>query len=156
MKNAEKLEGCHPDLIRVLKWVDKIIPIIIICGVRDKEEQNAAYTTGASKLKYPDSNHNITPARPKATAADIAPDPIPYNWGDLPKEPHKCEKNKLYAIFKQRARYYYLAGIVFAVSFIFKMFFLIRHRVVWGGDWDEDQSFADNKFDDLLHFELRE
>ena len=24
----------------------------------------------------------------------------------------------------------------------------------WGGDWDGDNNFKDNRFDDLVHFEL--
>lgn len=28
-------------------------------------------------------------------------------------------------------------------------------RITWGGDWDGDKSFKDNKFNDLPHFEYR-
>jgi len=28
-------------------------------------------------------------------------------------------------------------------------------KIRWGGDWDMDTQTKDNKFDDLVHFELR-
>jgi len=27
-------------------------------------------------------------------------------------------------------------------------------KIRWGGDWDSDGSVCDNKFNDLVHFEL--
>jgi hypothetical protein len=29
------------------------------------------------------------------------------------------------------------------------------HNIRWGGDWDQDWEVMDNKFDDLVHFEIR-
>jgi len=28
-------------------------------------------------------------------------------------------------------------------------------KIRWGGDWDMDTQTKDNKFDDLVHFELK-
>jgi peptidoglycan L-alanyl-D-glutamate endopeptidase CwlK len=50
--------------------------ITVLCGYRGKEEQNKAFRDGASKLLFPHSKHNRTPA----LAVDIAPFPI--DWKD--------------------------------------------------------------------------
>jgi len=31
---------------------------------------------------------------------------------------------------------------------------VISHRVRWGGDWDGDKDTTDQRFNDLVHFEL--
>ena len=63
-----------------------------------------------------------------STAVDVAPYPI--NWED-------------------RERFIYFGGFVKGCAF--HMGIPLR----WGGDWDNDTSLSDNKFDDLVHFELR-
>ena len=63
-----------------------------------------------------------------SSAVDVAPYPI--DWDD-------------------RERFIYFAGFVKGVAY--RMNISIR----WGGDWDGDTELSDNKFDDLVHFELR-
>ena len=63
-----------------------------------------------------------------SSAVDVAPYPI--DWDD-------------------RERFIYFAGFVKGVAY--RMNIPIR----WGGDWDSDTELSDNKFDDLVHFELR-
>ena len=63
-----------------------------------------------------------------SSAVDVAPYPV--NWDD-------------------RERFIYFAGFVKGVAY--RMNIPIR----WGGDWDSDTELSDNKFDDLVHFELR-
>jgi len=60
-------------------------------------------------------------------AVDIAPKPIDYDY--LPA-------------------FYYQAGLVRGISN--KLGIKIR----WGGNWDRDNKFKENKFNDLPHFEL--
>lgn len=60
-------------------------------------------------------------------AVDIVPWPI--DWGDY-------------------NRFYYFGGLVKGIAA--KMGVSIR----WGGDWDSDNSFKDQSFNDLPHFEL--
>ena len=62
-------------------------------------------------------------------AVDVAPYPI--NWGDT-----------------NRMRYF--AGFVVGIGK--SMGIDIR----WGGDWDKDTELKDNKFNDLVHFEVVE
>ena len=63
-----------------------------------------------------------------STAVDVSPYPI--DW-------------------KDRERFIYFGGFVKGVAF--EMGIPLR----WGGDWDNDTQLSDNKFDDLVHFELK-
>lgn len=65
--------------------------------------------------------------RTPSHAVDVAPFPI--DWNDL-------------------RRFYHFAGFVQGVAR--QMGISLR----WGGDWDGDGDFKDNKFNDLVHFEL--
>jgi peptidoglycan L-alanyl-D-glutamate endopeptidase CwlK len=49
----------------------------VICGFRGEKEQNEAYASGNSKLKWPQSKHNKKPSE----AVDVAPWPI--DWQDI-------------------------------------------------------------------------
>ena len=61
-------------------------------------------------------------------AVDVAPYPI--DWDD-------------------RERFIYFGGFVKGCAY--RMNIPLR----WGGDWDNDTQLSDNKFDDLVHFELK-
>ena len=61
-------------------------------------------------------------------AVDVAPYPI--DWED-------------------RERFIYFGGFVMGIAF--SMGIPLR----WGGDWDSDTQLSNNKFDDLVHFEIR-
>jgi len=61
-------------------------------------------------------------------AVDVAPYPI--DWSD-------------------RDRFHYFGGFVLGVAKQMGM------KIRWGGDWDMDTQTKDNKFDDLVHFELK-
>lgn len=82
-KSIEKLNTCHPDIIRLVQAVDEVYPIQCICGHRGEKDQNAAFAGKFSKLKFPNSKHNKTPS----LAADLVPDPdrnpATIDWGDI-------------------------------------------------------------------------
>ncbi len=61
-------------------------------------------------------------------AVDVAPYPI--DWRDTD-------------------RFIYLAGIVKGIATGLNI------EVRWGGDWDSDNDFNDQRFNDLVHFEVR-
>ena len=65
--------------------------------------------------------------RMPSMAVDVAPYPI--DWEDTD-------------------RFYFFAGYVTATA---KRLGL---KIRWGGDWDQDYDLSDNKFNDLVHFEL--
>ena len=62
-------------------------------------------------------------------AVDVAPYPI--DWED-------------------RDRFHYFGGYVLGVAAQMGL------KIRWGGDWDMDTKTKDNKFDDLVHFEIKE
>ena len=61
-------------------------------------------------------------------AVDLAPYPI--DWND-------------------RDRFHYMGGMIRGIA---KQ---LNVPVRWGGDWDSDGETKDNKFDDLVHVEIR-
>ena len=63
-----------------------------------------------------------------SVAVDVAPYPI--DW-------------------KDRDRFHYFGGYVLGVA---KQMGL---NIRWGGDWNQDTQTKDNKFDDLVHFEIK-
>lgn len=123
-KSKEKLSTAHPKLQELFNEVIKHFDCTVICGHRDKEDQNAAFDTGRSKLRWPKGNHNALPSN----ALDVAPFPIDWN---------------------NSKRFYYFAGFVMGLAK--KMDIDIRY----GGDWDCDNDLDDQRFNDLVHFELR-
>ena len=52
--------------------------------------------------------------------------------------------------WEDRERMHYFAGYVQGVAKSMGL------NIRWGGDWDQDTKTKDNKFDDLVHFEIRE
>ena len=62
-------------------------------------------------------------------AVDVAPYPV--DWSD-------------------RDRFLYFGGYVLGIA---KQMGL---NIRWGGDWDMDTQTKDNRFDDLVHFEIKE
>jgi hypothetical protein len=60
-------------------------------------------------------------------AVDVAPYPI--DWED-------------------RERFTYFAGFVMGIAISQGI------KIRWGGDWNMDMDLKDNRFDDLVHFEL--
>tara|TARA_R110002126_G_scaffold5344_1_gene28253 strand:+ start:230 stop:622 length:393 start_codon:yes stop_codon:yes gene_type:complete len=64
-----------------------------------------------------------------SVAVDVAPYPI--DW-------------------KDRDRFHYFGGYVLGIAKSLGL------NIRWGGDWDQDTQTKDNKFDDLVHFEIKE
>lgn len=76
-KSLEKLATCDRRLYDICSEAIKHYDFVIICGHRNEEEQNRAFTAGKSKLKWPNSKHNSLPS----LAIDLAPYPI--NWDNI-------------------------------------------------------------------------
>jgi len=71
------LLSCRPELIRLFQEVVKHRDCTINCGFRSQVEQDEAVRTGHSKLKFPNSKHNVYPS----CAVDVIPYPV--DWNDL-------------------------------------------------------------------------
>lgn len=69
-----KLDQAAPELRRWFKEMKAIFPTLhVSCAYRGKEEQNKAFASGKSKLKFPESRHNAVDrdGRPAARALDV-------------------------------------------------------------------------------------
>lgn len=73
--SQEKLDTCHADLQRLFNEVIKHYDCTILCGTRNKADQDAAFASGQSQLKFPNSKHNSLPSM----AVDASPYPIDWN-----------------------------------------------------------------------------
>lgn len=71
------LNECHPQLIKVANDAIKTYDFSIICGYRDRVNQEAAFKSGASKARFGQSPHNYRPAY----AFDATP--YPLDWKDI-------------------------------------------------------------------------
>lgn len=71
--SAARLNTAHPLLItlfnRVIKRSDLPHDLSVICGHRNKEDQDAAFAAGNSRVRWPRGKHNKTPAE----AVDVVP-----------------------------------------------------------------------------------
>jgi peptidoglycan L-alanyl-D-glutamate endopeptidase CwlK len=54
-----------------------VMDFTVICGHRNKADQDKAYAAGHSKLKFPRSKHNSWPS----LAVDVVP--YPLDWKDI-------------------------------------------------------------------------
>lgn len=129
-----KLNGVHPDLIRVVLRAIEISPVDfkVICGVRTPEEQAILYAKGRTKpgpkvtwtMK---SNHFVNPKTGKGHAVDLLV--APYDWAEGPQ-------------WKQMAAAMMEAARQCDVT------------IRWGRDWDRDGIIGEAGETDGPHFEL--
>jgi hypothetical protein len=75
--SMKRLATCHPDLQKLVLAAAEDFDLIVVCGHRGEQDQQAAYHNGTSKLVWPHSRHNSEPSE----AVDLAP--FPLDWKDL-------------------------------------------------------------------------
>lgn len=130
--DSEKVMGTlHPRLVHLCQAVRKHKDCAVIEGFRDEALQNMYYRLGKSQVKWKDSEHNEFPSK----AVHL----VPYN---AQRDPHVDWDNEL--------EFYVFGGFVLAIAKVEKI------SIRWGGDWDGDFDPSDQKFNDLIHFELLE
>jgi peptidoglycan LD-endopeptidase CwlK len=84
-KSKRCLTTCHPDLVKIAEELIKVMDVAVICGHRNKEDQEHAVKVGASKLHWPNSAHNKLPSM----AMDIGP----FRSGGIPwRDEHAFEE----------------------------------------------------------------
>jgi len=129
-RSTERLETCHPDLVLLMNeaLADPECPsdMSILCGYRGEEEQNAAFESGASQLRYPQSRHNREPS----LAVDVAPYVGGITWDWQYYYPLADHIKATWARLSESGQ---LSG---------------DYRLQWGGDW--------TSFKDGPQWELRE
>ncbi len=128
-RSKDRLSTCDKDLQRLFNEVVKKYDCSILEGHRSNERQEELYAKKKSKVKL--SKHNANPS----LAVDVSPYPIPEKWGK--------------GNFKELAKFYHFVGYVKAIAD------QLGISIRFGADWDGDNNFRDQKFDDLVHFELK-
>ena len=126
-RSRQVLGELDPRLQRIMvRVLDEVADISLICGFRNQADQNAAYLDGASSVVWPNSKHNKFPA----LAVDFQPFPLPHEevvlWAGLA----------------------YIAGS--AIRIAKEEGVTLR----WGGDWNRNGSVSDERFHDLFHLEI--
>lgn len=124
--SESRLARVHPSLVRIAREVLPLQDCTVIYGARTIEEQKHLIAQGLSKTL--NSKHLINPSDGFAHAIDIALYPI--DWDNT-------------------KRFYYFAGLFLAKADS------LHVGIRWGGNWDMDEDLDDQKFMDLVHFELR-
>ena len=182
-KSQDRLDTCNPLLVELFGRVVVNFDCTILEGARSENRQMTLLEEGKTKLKYPDSKHNVGPGagRELSDAVDVVPYPIDWRFeGNLLCE-HAHEKFvivsrfanvDLEALNRQRPGEIVLADDVTGIKSINfealhniqRWFMFIGHvkgvaaemgiPLVSGADWDGDNCMADQRFDDLPHFEV--
>lgn len=100
-KSLENREFLCKDLKRLLDEVIKYYDFSIICGHRDKTEQERAYKIGNSKAHFGESAHNYNPS----FAVDVYPYPVPTkaSKGVISIDDNSPEWDKMVCTFKNAA-----------------------------------------------------
>lgn len=128
--SKERLLTCHPDLQVLFTYVIQFYDCTVVCGYRTKEDQEKAFNSGLSKVRYP-GTHSTKPS----IAVDVAPfEGINIDWGKT-----------------QSAHF---AGYVMGFADMLFKYGVIKHRIRNGADWDGDNDVDDTTFWDACHFEL--
>jgi peptidoglycan L-alanyl-D-glutamate endopeptidase CwlK len=126
-KSRALLDTCDPRIVEIFEEVVKHVDCSVLEGRRDKETQDEYFRTGRSKLKWPNSKHNVLDPSDLSKAIDIVPYPIDWNdWN----------------------RFYHFVG--FAQAIAKSKGYTLRS----GLDWDQDFDFSDQNFNDAPHFEI--
>jgi len=126
--SRRRLATAHPDLIR---WAERLIlrfDFTLVCGHRNKADQEEAFRNGKSKVHYPNSRHNFYPS----LALDLAP------W----------DQYRGVIDWDHPERFILLAGMGLELGREMDL------PITWGGDWDNDTFMRDHSFKDYPHFQL--
>ena len=134
-RSLERLSSCHPLIIKVFDGILKDSPfdMTIIEGHRSRERQQKLFEEGLSTLhgQHPKARHCMFPSE----AIDVAPY-IKLPTGDMGIP------------WNETGIWYDMRKIVLARCAE------VDVELRWGGDWDRDGDFTDQRFNDFPHWEL--
>lgn len=125
-RSIDRLNTVHPDLQKVIYKAFESMPfdVTVLEGVRSVEQQKANVAKGVSQTM---NSKHLKQADGYSHAVDIAPYPVDWN-------------NK--SRFNQQAEIVMNAAKELGI------------KVRWGGDWNRNGDWRDEKFYDGPHFEL--
>lgn len=156
-KSQRNLDTCNPLLGKLFRRVVVNFDCSILEGARSKNRQMTLLDEKKTKLKYPHSKHNVGlgAGRKLADAVDVVPYPIDWRF----------EKNLLDLAFEETGSGWDVGAKFLEVEHNIQRWFMFIGYVkgiasemgislISGADWDGDNCMADQKFDDLPHFEI--
>lgn len=124
--SLSRLETCHENLQHLFLEVVKTFDCAVDCGYRNQRDQDAAFSAGKSRLKFPYGEHNHNPS----TAVDVVP-------------------------FINNARSYDMRHCLHFAGYVLGVAQTMGIKIRWGGDWDcDNEAMTDQQLQDLVHFEL--
>lgn len=129
-----RLDSCDKRLQDLFNEVINHADCTVTAGHRGQQEQEEAYRTGRSKVRWPNSKHNSVPS----LAADVVPYPIEWPNPNMGREEYA----------RSLGRWYMFVGLVRGIAA--KQGIKVR----CGADWDGDFDVKDQNFHDLPHFEI--
>jgi peptidoglycan L-alanyl-D-glutamate endopeptidase CwlK len=127
-RSTARLLTCDERLVELFRRVVVRHDCTILCGARSEADQNAAFESGRSTKRWPESRHNCPEEGVRSLAVDVAPYPI--DWNNLER-------------FNRFA--FYVFGVADSLQLPLR----------WGGNWDGDADLDDQTFYDLVHFEVK-
>ena len=133
-RSATRLGECHADLVALFLEVIKHRDCSVLCGARSKADQDKAVAERRSNALWPSSNHNVDGVR-RVTSWAVDVSPYPIDWENL-------ERFAGFATFVQETAKRMLSDG------------RMTHAIRWGGDWDLDGDWKDERFLDMPHFEI--
>jgi len=151
--SRERLETCHPKIIKLFEKVVEKYDCSVLEGVRSIERQRSLVDSGRSTTMH--SKH-LPNKNGLSLAADVVPYPI--SWGATEQKAilnainsrSKSELLKLMMDYRLvYARFYHFAGYVRGVAEELDI------DITWGGDWNGNFDFKDQTFHDLPHFQIK-
>lgn len=137
----KRRQELDPRLQKVIDCVLELMNVAVLCGHRNKEDQDLAFAQKRSKTPWPRSKHNSLPSR----AVDMAP-----YFNEMPNirwPSNAIMQNPDAQVF---ARYAYMVGLARGIASQQGV------KLRSGMDWDSDGEIADNSFNDLPHLEINE
>lgn len=95
-QSSYHLYTLHPLLRSILEEAIQVYDFSVICGHREKAEQDLAFSSGNSHARWPMSNHNSWPS----LAVDVAP----------------YYKERPHIRWLEYDEFYYLAGLIMGIA----------------------------------------
>lgn len=145
--SLENLTTVHPILQLLSHYVIREMDYSVTEGFRTKETQDHYYASGRTKpgpiithVQWPNGNHNGIDGHHPSLAVHFRPYPFTSarEWKNL-------------------KRFYDLIGVARGIYMMLQTLKFIPEGInhISGGDWDDDHDMDDQKFNDLVHHEIR-
>lgn len=87
-RSLTNIAQCDERLQLIAAQLIEEMDVAVICGHRNKVDQDRAYNTGKSRLRWPNSKHNKKPS----LAMDVVPWPL--DWNNMSRFQEMCKRTE--------------------------------------------------------------